>query len=255
MGNFVIHTQVNGIQFLNNLAEFLVMLAIKLNGGLLAVLCCVVICRGETITSDNLDNVVVANSSCVRIEMAAGFNLSYTDQDNNQQWKYVEIPREGLEVTGECKDKENRMELAFDADDVIKAHVLLTFISTGSQYHLTEVKVSATGLETHPVSVTSDTLALFPVVLGSSHNCVSRQEIKFTESSSTGFVERAMVQAFMDDPGRFSTGVECPVDAQMDNVVPLAVGGALAASAVVVMIGFLVANKSYSYKRIYRPSF
>jgi len=240
----------NRLELLDFCNSQITMLAISF----LVSACFVVICKGVDV-ADTQNDLIVANSSCIRIEMVAGFNLSYSDQHSNQQWKYFEIPQEELDITGECKDRENRIELAFDTEDVTNAHVLIIFSSAGSHYKLTELKVSATIFGAYSVSETAENLALFPVVLGSSHNCISRQDLRFAGSSSTGFVERAMVQAFMQNPGKFSTGVECPIDAKMDDLVPIAVGGALAASAVIVIIGFLVANKGYAYKRIYRPSF
>ena len=215
----------------------------------------ILICKSETIGHGD-SKLVVTNSSCARMEFMAGFNVSYIDENNKQRFTNFEIPQEGLEVTGECKENENRIELAFTTEEISDARVLFTFISADGHYKLAEVKVSGSVSRNQAaVSATADGLDLFKVAVKSSHNCVSKQRIVFSDGATSGFIENAMVQAFMDNPSKFSIGVECPIDAKMDDIVPIAVGGAIAASAVVVIIGFLVANKGYSYKRIYAPSF
>jgi len=181
------------------------------------------------------------NSTCIMMKMAARFHVYYP-ADNETEDTTFDLPMDTKWVA-ECGTNTTTQTLMGTFD---KNELTFTFTQKGGNFELSEIQLvfSAPGVISAPYTFNASNLALFSATQGNSYMCNSDQEQKFNDDKSSVTMSKVQIQAFhtATDPGVFGTIQECPADSKTGNIVPIAVGAALAALVVIVLIAYLISR-------------
>lgn len=184
--------------------------------------------------------------------MGARFNVTYNIDANTTAFYVVDLPTDEaqLKVSGGCttanSTQENiKIEFMKQEDQTFAWYVNFAFENKASKQY---VKVIDFKYDTSVIAgAVPETKTLASngtygdVTADNSYLCKAKQDIMF--DSATLSLTNVQLQAFSKDTSKFSgKPVECSLDAYTSNIVPIAVGAALAALVVIVLIAYLVSR-------------
>merc|ERR1712140_15981 len=152
-------------------------------------------------------------SNCIMAKGGFRFAVNYLDkQDKN--------------VTGQFDIQNNKSEWYVSKVDI-------DFQITTGQKPFPEGK-NVTG----SASVSGE---MYKTAINSSYQCVAASNVNFTNAQVLGFeTKKFQLQAFkFSNETKFDSPVGCPAD-QVSNIVPIAVGAALGALVIIVLIAYFI---------------
>ncbi|XP_015607781.1 lysosome-associated membrane glycoprotein 1 [Cephus cinctus] len=195
------------------------------------------------------------NATCIVIEMAVQFNISYTTKDQNETYQEVDLPADNKTLaTGVCGSLEQNLTLSWNTSITVNNSLTLHFVqnSTTKQYSLHHLEVILDP-QNFPNIITSTPVKLihephqFSTSLSNSYRCLKVQSLNLTaegHNETVGFlkIDDLQFQAFRgDNSTTFGFAEDCAFDTP--DIVPIAVGCALAVLVVIVLVAYLVGRR------------
>jgi len=195
------------------------------------------------------------NQTCVIVQFALQINLTYATADNNTANILYDIPINGAVTDGSCgtdsqsitvqwgpKSEESKISLQFTNNLTTSAFSLseiYLFINAASEFH---------DAKANQIIELYDVRDNFTTPLAMSYHCNKLQVLEFTNKDGTnsianGTVSHLQLEAFHNQNNdQFSTGKDCEA-IDTPDIVPIAVGCALAGLVVVVLIVYLIGRR------------
>lgn len=222
--------------------------------------------------------VNVTNQVCIVVRMAVVLSVSYTDINNKTSSRTFEIPPDNTtKASGFCGRLEQNLTLEWlptknlTANANMTMHFLKNETEKSYSLHRLDVSLPATSF---PNSTLNETIVLiynasssssFPYVVGltESYRCLKQQTLwlkrnydnddnqNLTRNETTSYlaISDLQFQAFKaDNSTSFGLAKDCAFDTP--DVVPIAVGCALAALVVIVLVAYLIGrrrNQAHGY--------
>ncbi|XP_070150254.1 lysosome-associated membrane glycoprotein 1-like [Polyergus mexicanus] len=196
------------------------------------------------------------NKLCIIVQMAAQFNVSYTNTTMSFH-KVMDIPSNS-NATGNCGESEQNVTLSWGSQDnstlTVQNNFTLHFIKneTNKLYSLHHLEISLAAEKT-PTDKSNKTVTLihmapqFSTGLSNSYRCLKEQSLNLNFKGGNDTVGELKVsnlqfQAFRNDNTTiFGLAKDCSFDTP--DIVPITVGCALAGLVVVVLIAYLVGRR------------
>lgn len=194
------------------------------------------------------------------IEIAAQMNITYFTKSNAVVSLFINLQQNDT-MTGTCSEDNTTQEVNFVLHEGTPDQSMLTLIFTADdkakQYGLTNMVYNFTLNEPDaqyqgPVNSSANNLeddedADYKIDSGASYKCLSSIKINFTEVNEPTVLVEAIVkdfryQAFVAKDG-FNSERRCGADFGTSDIVPIAVGCALAALVVIVLIAYLIGRR------------
>ncbi|XP_037031331.1 lysosome-associated membrane glycoprotein 1-like [Bradysia coprophila] len=193
------------------------------------------------------------NQTCVIVQLAVQLNLTYknvADKDTNVLYN---IPVNDTKVAeGSCGTANQYITVTWGQ----KSQMMLQFTAndTAQQFMLSKIYLSINSSDVAADAKANQTLELyhinndFPTSLSMSYHCNKLQTIGFTKVDGKEVVANATIshvqlEAFhKQNTDQFSTARDCEA-IDTPDIVPIAVGCALAGLVVVVLIAYLVGRR------------
>ncbi|XP_076759316.1 lysosome-associated membrane glycoprotein 1 isoform X2 [Xylocopa sonorina] len=217
--------------------------------------------------SDSLNSVTIASHGpgkwivngkdkiCIIVQMFALFNISYVDNQNKTSFKTFDIPVDNsTRTSGNCGTSEQNLTLYWSSKNITNASMTLHFVRNGSEsdysFHHFEIAFPTSNL---PNTIPNNTMVLvheasnYVVGLSNSYRCLRQQKFNLKQNASNethGYVTISdlQFQAFKTDNSTvFSLAKDCAFDTP--DVVPIAVGCALAGLVIIVLIAYLIGRR------------
>jgi lysosomal-associated membrane protein 1/2 len=180
----------------------------------------------------------------------------YTNNKNESASRSYDVPANQTTLDGSCGSNNTApesMTISF-FEDVWKLALDFTLMEDKKEWAITKIALTFDTTDfgdydnsTYTVSLNQP---LFQTPNASSYQCVTQDTISLTDVPAGAptvvniTTNELRIQAFrMQGPGSFSTAVPCPADTNVSNIVPIAVGAALAALVVIVLIAYLIGRK------------
>uniref|UniRef100_UPI00398E6B05 lysosome-associated membrane glycoprotein 2 isoform X2 n=1 Tax=Pristiophorus japonicus TaxID=55135 RepID=UPI00398E6B05 len=181
------------------------------------------------------------NDSCLLANMGLQLNLTYTD-DN--QTHVINIDSNST-ASGHCGDQDATLVLE-DMDTTLQFH----FIVEQSKFFLKEVKANISLVingSTTTLNSSNTSLRYWQASVGSSYMCHKEQRLVVTDQLVINAFN-VWVQPFKLKTGTFSRAEDCK--ANENYVVPIAVGAALGALILIVLVIYIGRrqNRSNGYE-------
>jgi len=206
--------------------------------------------------------VTEGNTSCILVQFATQLNVSYTDANNDVQYKIYNLPGDGdkgkfKEAKGKCgKDTQFIVIEWFEANQTNTFNLTFGLIPNTTEFGLIEAVFN---LSSNIVPTSSkDRLILYHVgntfiaPKDKSYHCTRVQSLNLTDTNivtnttipvGTVSVSSVLLEAFhKGDNQDFSSAIDCDA-INTPDIVPIAVGIALIALVVVVLIAYLVGRR------------
>ncbi|XP_059618395.1 lysosome-associated membrane glycoprotein 1-like [Phlebotomus argentipes] len=196
------------------------------------------------------------NHTCILVQMAVQLNVSYVLTDNNTRKILYNLPANDTTVaSGFCDGEKNVLQLVWKKYSTVK----LTFSvnNTVKEYELTELRFDLNASDIFPGAKANQSLTLvhkkheFITPLTMSYHCTRAQALNLTSAEASdevtvlgqALVSRLQLEAFHTrDSDAFSTAKDCDA-IDTPDIVPIAVGCALAGLVVIVLIAYLVGRR------------
>ncbi|EZA58242.1 Lysosome-associated membrane glycoprotein [Ooceraea biroi] len=195
------------------------------------------------------------NTLCIIVQVAAQFNVSYTNAKNVTIHKAMDIPSNGT-ATGKCGSTEQNLTLSWtpQAGALSQDNFTLHFVKneTDKRYSLHHLEISLAS-EEFPNDKSNKTVTLvhvapqFSTGLSNSYRCLKEQTLNLTllgrnETVGQLKVSDLQFQAFRgDNTTVFGLAKDCSFNTP--DIVPITVGCALAVLVVIVLIVYLVGRR------------
>ncbi|XP_061929751.1 lysosome-associated membrane glycoprotein 1 [Apis cerana] len=201
---------------------------------------------------------------CIVVQMSVMFNISYVDVNNKTSFITFNIPTDNVttKASGYCGKLEQNLTLEWSAKNITNGSMTLHFMRNATEndyslYHL-EVLLPASDFPSNlklngSVSLVHETPD-FEVRLSNSYRCLKQQTLNLKQNNSnetSGYliVSGLQFQAFkVDNSTVFGLAKDCAFDTP--DVVPIAVGCALAGLVIIVLIAYLIGrrrNQAHGY--------
>lgn len=201
-------------------------------------------------------NVTEGKVVCIMLDLEADFAVPYTRTDNKTDTAHIVIPK-SANATGSCGDSENDINISWSEENNANAtrKLSIIFTSDGKTYKVSKIALyfvidattfpddSAAG----DVSVQTSKPDIQATELAYAYQCKSKQSITLSSSDNatkvTVELSHVKLQAFntADD---FGDPELCEADASgTSDIVPIAVGCALAALVVIVIVAYLIGRR------------
>ncbi|CAN7998404.1 unnamed protein product, partial [Ixodes hexagonus] len=200
------------------------------------------------------------NQTCMMMNAALQLKVSYLTNDS--QWKETMLVLDNKTIVdlgnSSCGTSKQTLALRFFETDLLS----LTFTrnetiymsALSAQYTLNKTRFpDAKNLGELVVKVGNTSLQLFGVEQGRSYLCSADSSVYLGKNTTVDFVS-VQLQAFVNSTGHpdsFGSAVHCVQDNDISNIVPIAVGSALAALVVIVLLAYLV-GRSRSRQKGYQ---
>ncbi|XP_078613806.1 lysosome-associated membrane glycoprotein 1-like isoform X2 [Branchiostoma floridae x Branchiostoma japonicum] len=208
----------------------------------------------ETPTQNNY-TLTSDGKVCLMALMALQMEANYTKTDGKSASAKWNVPANPA-VSGSCGNDTSVLELKYDGNDTIT----ITFKKSGAsgllqaddeKFMVSEISVvymetSARFPDTNSSgtirTVTNNNLTAFEGSVGSSYKCMAEQDVSLSMDVML-IATDVQVQPFGLSDNNFDTAEECPADNEISNIVPIAVGCALAGLVVIVLIAYLIGRR------------
>ncbi|XP_007466423.1 PREDICTED: lysosome-associated membrane glycoprotein 1 [Lipotes vexillifer] len=185
-------------------------------------------------------NVSGTNGTCLLASMGLQLNVTYRTRDNTTVTREFNIDPNKTTFGGSCTAQ--LVTLALRSGNLF---LMLQFAmnASSSRVFLQGVQLNMTlpNAREPTFRATNSSLRALQVAAGNSYKCNAEERVQVTEAFFLN-IFRVWVQAFRVDGDRFGPVEECQRDAR-SMLVPVAVGGALAALVLVVLIAYLIGRK------------
>lgn len=192
---------------------------------------------------------------CIIIQMAAQFNISYNTTENKKAYTLFDLPTTNgsTKALGVCGAEEQNVTLTWmtnrnQSQDNFTLHFVKNETTSHYSLHHMELQLPASAF---PNANFSESVLLihqqpsFATALSNSYRCIKQQTLDLKGSNNvTGHitVSDLQFQAFRSDNNTtFALAKDCAFD--VPDVVPIAVGCALAGLVVIVLIAYLVSRR------------
>ncbi|EDV54384.1 lysosome-associated membrane glycoprotein 1 [Drosophila erecta] len=197
------------------------------------------------------------NTSCIMLQMAAQLNFSYEAKGGNITNGLYNIPSNASVEDSECKSQTTQFIHLIWGPETSKQSLLMYFDKSNDTTVLSSIQIHLTLLpedftdakENQTVQLLHKSDGEFKTPEKMSYHCTRDQKMNMTETLDAkqliGWitVSRVQVEAFrMANDTGFSVGHDCD-SSETSDVVPIAVGIALAALILVVLISYLCARR------------
>ncbi|KAH8350700.1 hypothetical protein KR084_004470, partial [Drosophila pseudotakahashii] len=197
------------------------------------------------------------NASCIMLQMAAQLNFTYEAKDGNLTHGLYNIPSNASVEDKDCDRQTVQTIHLIWGPDTSKQSFLMFFDNKNDSTVLSSIQIHLTLLpEEFPNAKENQTLQLihrsdgeFKTPEKMSYHCTRAQKMNLTETIDAkqliGWitVSNVQVEAFRSaNATGFSTVHDCD-SSETSDVVPIAVGIALAALILVVLISYLCARR------------
>ncbi|KAI4486861.1 hypothetical protein M0802_012281, partial [Mischocyttarus mexicanus] len=187
------------------------------------------------------------NETCIIVNMAVQFNVSqHSDKNNQTTYKVFNLPDKTNEtkVSGSCGKLEQSIALQWNGTVNVTNTFTLHFTKneTTKQYYFHHLELNIT--EGNQTSMFVHNTTLFSTGLSNSYRCLKQQNVTFDSNKTTGYLMMSdlQFQAFKADKEvNFGEAKDCKLDTP--DIVPIAVGCALAGLVVIVLIAYLIGRK------------
>lgn len=201
------------------------------------------------------------NNTCIMVTAAIQLKYSYVTTDNRTLVGLLPLDNETMVDhdrsscgTGHGENQTQTLALRFNRNYTLT----LVFVKNATVY-LGDVSTLFTEdphnfpNSSHQyvnVTVRNHTLAMYSVPEGRSYHCAVDQPL-YIGAGLTLDVMSVQLQAFINSttqkPGQFGAAVECAAG-DISNIVPIAVGAALAALVIIVLIAYLIGRSKSRQK-------
>ncbi|XP_030375501.1 lysosome-associated membrane glycoprotein 1-like [Scaptodrosophila lebanonensis] len=196
------------------------------------------------------------NSSCIALKMAAQLNFTYETKENKLATGLYNIPSDAKVEDFSCENKTiQSIELMWGPDEA-KHSLTLTFEKVNGSSVLSTISIHLPLLsDNFPDAKENETILMthtkpeFSTPEKMSYHCTRVQKFNLTENigdvKAKGVISVSQVQAEafrVSNTTAFSTVHDCD-SSETSDVVPIAVGIALAALILVVLISYLCARR------------
>ncbi|XP_047371385.1 lysosome-associated membrane glycoprotein 1 [Vespa velutina] len=184
---------------------------------------------------------------CIIISMAVQFNISDVFKKDNQTiYKVFNLPDKNnmTKVSGSCGHLEQNITLQWNETANVTNNFVLHFIKndTTKQYSLHHLELTLT--EGNETSMFVHNATLFSIGLSNSYRCLKQQNFTLNSNKTVGYlmISDLQFQAFKEDKNvDFGEVKDCKLDTP--DIVPIAVGCALAGLVIIVLIAYLIGRK------------
>lgn len=119
-----------------------------------------------------------------------------------------------------------------------------------AHFNLDPVHFPNTTQPRQEITVRNNTLMMYSVPEGRSYHCTADQAVYIGDGLSLDVISvqmQAFINATTQQPGQFGAAVECAAG-DISNIVPIAVGAALAALVIIVLIAYLIGRSKSRQK-------
>ncbi|XP_059985431.1 lysosome-associated membrane glycoprotein 1 isoform X3 [Lagenorhynchus albirostris] len=185
-------------------------------------------------------NVSGTNGTCLLASMGLQLNITYRTRGNTTVTREFNIDPNKTTFGGSCAAQLVTLEL--HSGNLL---LVLQFAmnASSSRVFLQGVQLNMTLPDAREPTfwATNSSLRALQAAAGNSYKCNAEERVQVTEAFFLN-IFRVWVQAFHVDGDRFGPVEECQWDAR-SMLVPVAVGGALAALVLVVLIAYLIGRK------------
>lgn len=192
---------------------------------------------------------------CIIIQMAAQFNISYNTTENKKAYTLFDLPtiNGSTKALGVCGAEEQNVTLTWmtnrnQSQDNFTLHFVKNETTSHYSLHHMELQLPASAFPN--ANFSASVLLIheqpsFATALSNSYRCIKQQKLDLKGSNNvTGHitVSDLQFQAFRSDNNTtFALAKDCAFD--VPDVVPIAVGCALAGLVVIVLIAYLVSRR------------
>lgn len=200
-----------------------------------------------------------SNATCILLQMALQLNVTYIGSENKTQSGLFNLPDEKLTHvnSGSCSNDTQEIELSWGVAEAKNA-VLMRFSSntTLGEFKLSEIVFNFNVSANIPNAAANQSQTLYHVAdefitpLKRSYYCTKVQNFNLTNSEASNVtiakveLSQLHIEAFhTKDNNQYSEVKDCESPGTPD-IVPIAVGCALAALVVVVLIAYLVGRRN-----------
>ncbi|KAI8498980.1 Lysosome-associated membrane glycoprotein 1 [Branchiostoma belcheri] len=192
---------------------------------------------------------------CLMALMALQIEANYTKNDGKEGSAKWNVPANPA-VSGTCGNDTSVLTLTYDGT---ASNITITFTRSGANgllqddgkfmasaitvvYTETSARFPDTNSSDVVRSVSSTNLTAFEGSVGSSYKCMAEQDVTLSDTVML-IATDVQVQPFGLTDNNFDTAEECPADNEISNIVPIAVGCALAGLVVIVLIAYLIGRR------------
>ncbi|XP_054717992.1 lysosome-associated membrane glycoprotein 2-like [Uloborus diversus] len=190
-------------------------------------------------TSKGSWNVTEGNVTCIKAELEVLFKININGEEN-----YIALSPNATSA-GNCMVTNNTQALTLSEPGSLTILPVyeLTFVFEKDSGKAAVSNISLTyNLPEHGDTARSDE-KLFSVSLGNSYLCKSTDDVKLAPNV-TMEIKYIHIQAFREDhEDKFGSAESCKADDKVGDAVPIAVGCALVALIVIVLIAYLVGRR------------
>ncbi|XP_019646540.1 PREDICTED: lysosome-associated membrane glycoprotein 1-like [Branchiostoma belcheri] len=192
---------------------------------------------------------------CLMALMALQIEANYTKTDGKEGSAKWNVPANPA-VSGTCGNDTSVLTLTYDGT---ASNITITFTRSGANgllqddgkfmasaiavvYTETSARFPETNSSGVVRTVSSTNLTAFEGSVGSSYKCMAEQDVTLSDTVML-IATDVQVQPFGLTDNNFDTAEECPADNEISNIVPIAVGCALAGLVVIVLIAYLIGRR------------
>ncbi|KAL2716940.1 Lysosome-associated membrane glycoprotein 1 [Vespula squamosa] len=184
---------------------------------------------------------------CIIISMAVQFNISdVSEKDNQTIYEIFNLPDRAnmTKVSGSCEKLEQSITLQWNDIANVTNNFALYFNKneTTKQYSLYHLELTLT--KGNKTSMFVHNATLFSTGLSNSYRCLKQQNFTLNSTKAVGYLMMSdlQFQAFKGDKTTdFGEVKDCKLDTP--DIVPIAVGCALAGLVIIVLIAYLIGRK------------
>lgn len=197
------------------------------------------------------------NATCILLKMAAQFNFTYETKDGNYSHGLLNVPSNATIGDHVCDTKTiQSIELIWGSNTSVES-ITLQFTKKNDTVVMSQILIHFTvPVDDYPDAKEGQTIQMFHNSTGDfktpekmSYHCTRAQKLNMTEivdsKKEIGWisVSQVQVEAFLSKQANgFSTVHDCD-SSETSDVVPIAVGIALAGLILVVLISYLCARR------------
>jgi len=184
--------------------------------------------------------------TCLLLNIAVQMEFIYQDTGGKMQTVKYNVPTNST-VDGSCTKSEEHIKLKWDKD----WNLQFSFTTDGKNFQLSSSSLKFNRTDYYFPNIASQSLTVvearaenltdIEAKLGNSYVCNNADDIAMTENV-TLHLSDLQVQAFIDKKldGKFGPAQECEADTKPSNIVPIAVGAALAGLVLIVLIAYII---------------
>lgn len=194
-------------------------------------------------------------------KLGVRMDFGYKDSKNTNRTIMYDVPTTAkMTEKSTCGDNMYDMEvLHVEWDDEWSLEMQFEFTNKSKKWNVKEVSMTVmvnknnfpgSNYTEKTYTTTLKNQTLYMTGNGSSYQCVSDSEVNgFTFPELAGFTMnittcKMRLEAFRGNNNtNFATSLPCAADTQVSNIVPIAVGAALAGLVVIVLVAYLIGRR------------